>query len=173
MMEVMIDLETLGVRNSAIILSIGAVKFDPFTNELDEEFHVRLNLDDQEKAGRYAESSTVVWWMQQSEQARQNLLNMNPIHVISALGMLSTFCAKTNGVWGNGTMFDNALVLSLAESFGHPRPWSYKLDRCFRTFKNVFFNVQEPERQGVFHDALDDAKHQARWLQKIYAERLS
>jgi len=46
------------------------------------------------------------------------------------------------------------------------RPWRPWEDRCYRTIKNII-QVPADERQGVYHNALDDALHQTRHLLKI------
>jgi hypothetical protein len=47
--DIMIDLETLDVLPTATILTIGAVKFDPFGDELSdpkmEKFYVKVDVD--------------------------------------------------------------------------------------------------------------------------------
>lgn len=169
MSEVMIDLETLGTENDSVILSIGAVKFDiePFT--VLDTFHVGLNLEEQEKVGRKIYASTVKWWLDQSKEAQKSLLvTLNdPWHPSEALDSLRVFCGAANGVWGNGSMFDNALIVSLSNSFGLKSPWSYKLDRCYRTLKSLYPSIEGPERKGVHHNALDDAMWQAEHLSRI------
>ena len=47
--DIMIDMETLDVLPSATVLSIGAVKFDPFGDDVKdprcEKFYVRVDID--------------------------------------------------------------------------------------------------------------------------------
>ena len=38
--HVMLDIETLGKRHNAALLSIGATKFDPFTDKIIDTFYV-------------------------------------------------------------------------------------------------------------------------------------
>ena len=53
--DIMIDLETLATSTDAAILTIGAVKFDPFGKELSEpqmeSFYVRVDLDSCDEIG--------------------------------------------------------------------------------------------------------------------------
>jgi hypothetical protein len=48
-MDVMLDLETLSTRPNSVILTIGAVKFDPFGGEIDTDkgLYYRVNVDEQ------------------------------------------------------------------------------------------------------------------------------
>jgi DNA polymerase III epsilon subunit-like protein len=61
----MLDLETLGTGNNACILSIGAVKFDPFGEGLQDDSRFEVFIDPQSctDAGLVIDASTVMWWM--------------------------------------------------------------------------------------------------------------
>lgn len=174
MSEVMIDLETLGVENDSVILSIGAIEFctNPFT--ILQRYHWGLNTKSQEDKGRKIYGSTVTWWLSQSKEAQDSLLLTQKIswQVEHVLAQLEIMCVQpvVKGVWGNGSMFDNALIGSLAKSFGQSNPLPYKKDRCYRTLKNLYPQVELPERNGIHHNALDDAIFQARHLSSIFAE---
>ena len=55
----MIDIETLGTMPNSVILSVGAVKFDPFKS--DEPFdgrHWKIDVDAQTSKGRFVDDST-------------------------------------------------------------------------------------------------------------------
>jgi DNA polymerase III epsilon subunit-like protein len=67
----MVDIETLGTKPSSTILSIGAVFFDIETGELGERFY--MNIDP--KQDRSIDPSTVMWWMVQSSEARNSLVD--------------------------------------------------------------------------------------------------
>ncbi len=73
-------------------------------------------------------------------------------------------------IWGNGAAFDNTLLIEACERCGVQPAWKFHRDRCYRTLKTLFPDV-ELIRSGTFHHALDDAKSQAehacRLLQKI------
>lgn len=188
--HVMLDLETLDTCSSAVVLSIGAVAFDPFSRVIGEKFYVEL-VDDiaaQQRAGRTISGDTVRWWMDQNESAKL-LFSKDPIQTDPkakvanrtstelALKAFSAFIQRANGkeckVWGNGADFDNVVLGTLYEDFGLPKPWSYSKNRCYRTVMDLtrmsaFKNAPVlPKRQGVYHNALDDALTQAARLQEI------
>jgi hypothetical protein len=53
----MIDLETLDVKPSATILSLGAVKFNPFDDsEPHSELYFKISVDDQDRLSRTQEA---------------------------------------------------------------------------------------------------------------------
>jgi hypothetical protein len=62
----MIDLETLATSTDAAILTIGAVKFDPFGKDIQEpqmeSFYVRVDLDSCHDIGLKVNDDTIAWW---------------------------------------------------------------------------------------------------------------
>lgn len=164
-MHVMLDLETLGTRHTSIILSIGAVWFDPVTCDLFEEFDRVLEIDQQRVLGRTQDESTLRWWHDQSPEAQKRVFSdENAEDVTKVLDAFDAFLKlhPLDGLWGNGAAFDNALIRSLYISFGRIGPVSYKLDRCYRTLWALMpADHVASVRVGVQHNALDDAKHQA------------
>ncbi len=64
----MIDLETLDVTPSAAVLTVGGVKFDPFSDaEPHSEFYYKLDLDSQDRS---VNDSTIAWWGQQDQKVQ-------------------------------------------------------------------------------------------------------
>ena len=189
MNHIMVDIETLDTQQSAVVLSIGAVVFDPHSKALGETFYVEFtdDLESQQTKGRTISADTVRWWMMQSDAAKvvfakrdeDDLIVKGKINVASRLSTedglneFSYFVARNGGkkveLWGNGADFDNVILGSLYEDFGIKRPWSYSRNRCFRTMKNIRGVPHKTERFGVHHNALDDAITQVEHLQKINA----
>ena len=65
-MHGMIDLETLGVKPNSAILTVGAIKFNPFTDdEPHDGLYLRINVDDQTEIGRTIDQGTLNWWAKQ------------------------------------------------------------------------------------------------------------
>ena len=169
MRNIMVDLETLGTKPDAVILSIGAVFFD--ADNLGKEFHRVLTIEDQQQVGRVIDPQTVEWWGSQSEAARAIFTAPN-VATAQGLDEFTAFCGDENiSVWGNGADFDCVLLGSLYESFKRKRPWSYSKNRCHRTHKNTLKlppGATGPARLGTHHNALDDAKYQALQLQHLF-----
>ena len=63
--DLMIDLETLATSPDAAILTIGAVKFDPFGDDIKdpkcEKFYVRVDLDSCDRIGLVTTDDTIAW----------------------------------------------------------------------------------------------------------------
>lgn len=164
--HVMLDLETLGTSPGSVILSIGAVRFDE--NGLGDTFHKHIDPEDCLKLGMTVDASTIFWWMAQSEEARNNLLVAGKYLLMQTLYAFSSWFAGSEYLWGNGAAFDNALLSAAYRSVDISFPWEFWNDRCFRTVRAENPHVSAPEFEGVKHNALDDACHQARHLIKIW-----
>lgn len=180
MNHIMLDLETLDTTPTAVVLSIGAVAFDPSTKTLGDKFYVEMTEDgaEQQKRGRTVSAETVRWWMQQDVLAKRVFAipqaeGVERVNTYEALHRFNLFVAangdRTAEIWGNGADFDNIILGSLYDSFGMKKPWSYSRNRCYRTIKNLGVGPKNFTRTGVFHNALDDAITQAVHLQEIYA----
>jgi exodeoxyribonuclease VIII len=70
-------------------------------------------------------------------------------------------------LWGNGAVFDNTILGNAYFITGRKPPWNPWDDRCYRTVKALFKWIPADERQGTYHNALDDAMHQTKHLIKI------
>ena len=75
---------------------------------------------------------------------------------------------KEIAVWGNGATFDNVIIANAYKAVSLDKPWAYRSDRCYRTMINTFQDVRKPDMQGTVHNALDDAKLQAKHLCMIF-----
>lgn len=163
-MHLMIDLETMSTRSDAAITQVGAVMFDPNKGTLGAEFceHVKLTED-----SGHMDPGTVRWWLGQSDAARQALLagqQMAPaLHEV--LDSFSTFVRRERpaAIWSHGATFDLPIMEAAFRRCDMTVPWSYYSNRDTRTlFDIVGKKIQElATREGVHHNALDDAKTQA------------
>ena len=170
MHDVMIDVETLDTRPSAVLLSIGAVRFDINTPHVFDTntFHVHIDIDSCLERGRTVSGSTILWWMDQDDAARRRMTETKRIPLRDALLQLSKFINEQDRVWGNGAGFDNVILHDAYRSVNMSTPWRYWGDMCYRTVKNLHRDVPKPRFDDVKHDALADALHQAVHLQMIY-----
>lgn len=165
-MHVMIDLETMGTRPTAPIIAIGAVTFDG--EEINDTFYANVDLQSSVDSGAVVDPKTVMWWMQQSDDARGALIaSANLVELSVALDRFSSWLPKgIGGVWGNGASFDNVILSESYRRLNLTPPWPFWADRCYRTMKNMHPDV-EMERNGTHHNAVDDAKSQAKHMMAI------
>lgn len=160
--HIMIDLETLGTRPGSVILSIGAVVFDLKTGKLGAEFYKNISRASCEKAGLTTDASTVVWWEQQSPEAKA-ALEPDQVTLLEALAAFTDWFARVGGecVWGHGASFDPVLLESAYRAERVLPPWKFWNVRCCRTVLALGNRTLDKTRFGQHHNALDDAKSQA------------
>ena len=163
MNNVMLDLETMGTGVNAAIIAIGAVRFG--AGEITDEFYAVVDLASAVDAGLEIDAATVLWWMKQSDAARQQFERAGvPLRV--ALEQFAEWIGENAEVWGNGASFDNAILSNAYRKCGAEQPWKFWNDRCYRTIKSLHPDVKL-ERFGVHHNAVDDAKSQAVHLMQM------
>ncbi|EOL4385773.1 3'-5' exoribonuclease, partial [Escherichia coli] len=163
-----VDLETMGTNPDAPINSIGGTFFDPATGEMGPEFSKAIDL---ETSGGIIDRKTIKWWAKRSREA-QSAIFTDEISLDVALRLFIEFIEKNSGgcfvqVWGNGANFDNVILRRSYERQGIPCPWLYYNDRDVRTIVElgnaIGFDVRMAiPFEGVPHNALDDARHQAK-----------
>lgn len=169
MNDIMLDLETLGNSSNAAIVVIGAVKFDPTTGDLGEEFYELIHPQSCEAAGLVIDSPTVMWWLKQSDEARAAFADEDAMKPLAdVLYRFAEFVGghKAARVWGNGADFDCVILTNAYKAAGMERPWPYWGSRCYRTVAALRGSVKR-NRFGTHHNALDDAKTQALHLIEV------
>lgn len=154
-MQVMLDLETLGVSPGCAIVAIGAVRFD--REQVTDEFYYRP-----EWGGRL-DHNTVRWWMGQSDAARAELLRDPDGPMERGLTEFMKFLGSSP-VWGNGSDFDNVILASCYRRLSIPG-WSHRQNRCYRTVRSLLDVPGSPPT--IKHHALEDARAQAVHLMAI------
>ncbi|EHB4541962.1 exonuclease [Escherichia coli] len=172
--HLMIGLETMGKNPDAPIISIGAIFFDPQTGDMGPEFSKTVDL---ETAGGVIDRDAIKWWLKQSREA-QSAIMTDEIPLDDALLQLREFIDENSGeffvqVWGNGANFDNTILRRSYERQGIPCPWRYYNDRDVRTIVELGKAIDFDARtaipfEGERHNALDDARHQAKYVSAIW-----
>ncbi|EIG2638158.1 3'-5' exoribonuclease [Escherichia coli] len=172
--HLMIDLETMGKNPDAPIISIGAIFFDPQTGDMGPEFSKTIDL---ETAGGVIDRDVIKWWLKQSREA-QSAIMTDEIPLDDALLQLREFIAEHSGeffvqVWGNGANFDNTILRRSYERQGIPCLWRYYNDRDVRTIVELGKAIDFDARtaipfEGERHNALDDARYQAKYVSVIW-----
>jgi hypothetical protein len=171
--DIMIDLETLDVTPTATVLTIGAVKFDPFGDDLNnptcEKFYVRVDVDSCDRLGCTVSQSTLDWWAQQSQAAQDEAFDPNNrLDITDAMNQLYKFCWGAKRVWSHGASFDTIICENLFRKIGKAIPWQFWEVRCTRTLFDIGIN---PKRPPVLkHHALEDAWNQAVGVQHVFQQ---
>jgi hypothetical protein len=155
----MVDIETLGIEPGAAILSIGACTFG--RDAVGDSFSRSVDLESCQDRGLEIDAGTLQWWLDQDEPAREILTGGVPL--ATALSELRDFLENHDydELWANSPKFDMAHLEAAYDALGWATPWEYYELRDVRTAQSLPDAV-ELEQDGTEHDALDDAKHQAR-----------
>lgn len=168
--DIMIDLETLDVLPTASILTIGAVRFDPFGDDVREpdcdKFYVKVDLDSCDRYGCTVSQDTVDWWSKQSKEAQDEAFSAEGrIPIESAIEQLYKFCWGGKRVWSHGAGFDVIILENLFRKVGKAIPWSFWEVRDTRTLFDLGIDPQRPP--VLKHHALEDAWNQAVGVQNV------
>ena len=168
----MIDLETLGLENSTLILSAGIVIGDLDSNEdrrglFEQEFF----LTPTSQKGRTVSVDTLDWWMKQIAEGAQFPVAEGRVPLQEFLAKLQDFTVnnKVNSVWSKGADFDIQILEHAFRQSNMTIPWTYRQPRCYRTVE-ALFNSDVPEYVKArnvdekAHGGLGDARYQYRML---------
>lgn len=184
---IVIDTETMDVRPSALILSIGAFAFDVADLEGTREsilavsrdpdisghsanaFYRLLDANDQLMLGRSVSKDTQHWWRNQKQDAKESLSG-NRGSLADHLLNLSSWIAKHTGatIYFRGTDFDGSILESAYRACRMECPWKYNGKRDVRTYidaltggKKGYVPDHQPYFQMIKHNALHDAMNDA------------
>jgi hypothetical protein len=172
--QLMVDLETLGTNTDCPVISIGAAWFDLKNKTVGETFYIVLDLSDQiDSRIRFADSSTIKWWLGQKDAAKK-VFKDNAVPTKQALQLFADWILKCAGSkskstkkcfpWGNSNSFDLVIMESLFKDYGIQCPWLYYSQRDLRTFREFVGKGKKVEKLGTDHNALDDAISQVNYI---------
>lgn len=177
----MIDLETMSVASNAAIVSIGACAFDLYSQQpITNQFEVNISLESNEKVGRHISASTVMWWMQQSQDAQRALYESEQYTLEVGLNKLQKWIDEVSPrithVWANDPDFDVVILKNAFDQCHRMWPFHFAANRSMRTIFELAYpdidklkEVREYFRsQGTHHRAVDDAVAQAQIVQHCY-----
>jgi len=178
--HLMVDLETMGKKPGAPIVSIGAVFFAPSSGKTGAEFYQVINLESSMSFGARPDASTILWWLKQSPEARSAIVLDDTVGLVEALEQFLDFIAENaaNGsknvqLWGNGSSFDCSLLEAAFELADTPFPiphWNYRDVRTVVELgKAIGLNSRyDIPFEGDQHNALADARHQVKYVSAIW-----
>lgn len=162
-MNVMLDLETLGTKPGCIILSIGAVTFNG-----DYKFYRNINSNNCALYGLKAEQNTVEWWSNQTQQAKDSL-TIDRVRLSEALNDFTKWFKDVKGqqIWCQGANFDVPVLEAAYDAVKFQIPWKFWNVRDTRTVYDITgFDPKTVQREGTYHNALDDCEHQIKCVKE-------
>lgn len=193
-LHIVMDFETLSLKENATLLALGAVAIDAETGEIKSEFYSAI--DPRQQPNRDIDPSTVLWWLGRDKAAQDKItdacakadqiaeldesysegeitaLYETAAHRIDHVAQAFVAWHGTLGTdkiacWSNGAV-DHAWLNNMLAYSGLKNPVPYYLQRDYRTLKALFPAVKADDLEGfIAHHALWDAKYQAKHLVKL------
>lgn len=171
MKHVMVDIETLADTNNAVIVTIGAVKFDIETGETGSRFYRIVDIDSCLKAGFEVTGGTIKWWMTNSEESRKEMAKHGQ-HINAVLNDFSEFLEDEDyHIWANGLRFDTAILENAYRRLDKKVPWNHRKEMDVRTlvaFAPEFKAEAVKNWKETLHNAIDDCLLQIQYCSRTY-----
>jgi hypothetical protein len=171
--DIMIDIESLDTTPDCVILSIGAVRFDPRGNGVAEKLELKPTVEDQtEIYNRRINDDTIRWWSEQNPAALDEALSEEGrMPLKDCMEVLYKFCWNRRAVWSNGAPFDLVVMENAwrqVSDLPNPIPWPFWTMRDTRTLYEIAGVKLKDGGHVTSHRAVDDAERQAIVVQQAY-----
>jgi hypothetical protein len=167
--HLMVDLETMAVTPRAVVLTLGAVKFNPYGNGYGDTLYFRINIDDQDALNREVDPNTLDWWARQDPAIMEEAFSPdNRISLTDAVDQFHKFAWGCDAFWAHGSIFDIAIIEDIYRQLNRTPPWNFWQIRDTRTLFDLGWDPDMP--QASKHDALQDAIRQSVGVQNIYSK---
>lgn len=165
------DMETLGIKENSVILSIAVLsvpddyKFNGDLNNVRNFGNVFYpNLKEQRSLGRKVDKETVEWWSKQSNEAKKVFSNKNMMSCSDIYKTIKNFFDKNNFtendiIWSRG-LFEQKLWADFCDTLQVNNFIPYYSWRDTRTVCDIFTGNSKANLDNyeglVVHNALDD-----------------
>ncbi len=166
---IMLDMETLSTTTSTVILTIGAVVFDPMSNGIIDSIELRPEMEEQTDVyNRTIDESTLEWWGKQSPDAINEAMgDHGRIPYREAMEKLAKYCWNKDAIWSNGSVFDIMIAEHAFQQLGINTPWQFWKIRDCRTIYDLT-GISIKTGHVTEHKAVEDAIWQVKVLQQGY-----
>ena len=183
--HIMVDCETLSTARNPMLLSIGAVQFDPERGEILNTFYAPIALNgyspEEEKEFDISISTLLFWLNQESPAIKEAFFSGDRIPLKAALESLQEFVHERSHhgapvLWSCDETADLVWLEEAYQICGIPCPWGFRGHRCFRTIREIAYRLgidheakKYAEKYGdTKHHALEDAMRQARFTLAVF-----
>ena len=188
--DVMLDLESMGVGNTPALIQVAAVAFNSETGQEVSKFDEKIDLKSSMDAGLTITAGTIKFWMTNSSvnqetreivlsetgdhgkegQSLESVLRKFSLWYDTLEGNNGDYDLDVGGVWGNGSASDNVWLRSAYDAISIKPPFIFRDDMCLRTLKSLAKRKGYKtsfEFEGNQHDGLDDCRFQIKDLIEI------
>lgn len=183
--DVMVDLETLGTDFNAVVFQVAAAGFDIETGAILSEFSEIADISNLQEEDGVINGGTLKWWLNTDMYLLADLLDKG--ESLSARDIFKQFHGwltklhegfENVYLWGNGILFDNAIIRYKLENYGLGYPIFYRNDRDVRTIfelaqnkagesaKEMYDRIYDEELTA--HDAMNDVINQVALVSDCY-----
>lgn len=170
--HVMVDLESLGTKPNSLMLTIGAVRFNPWNDDsktnLDnmDTFYRRISIESFEGLDHNIDNDTLDWWNKQSNDVREEAFAEDNRHgIIDALADFHKWNGGLDAIWANGSGFDLNILEHFSRELKRGVAWKYWQVRDARTIYSLAPQIERPK--ALAHNALWDCWSQVVGLQRV------
>lgn len=143
------DIETLGTKADAVVVSAAFLAFDfneqkTFEEYVNDAFYVKFSIAEQKAAGRKIDPDTLAWWKKQDDVVRRELMpSAADVSMAEGTRMIKQYLIS-KGIDKNvekntlrfcrGQDFDVPIMGNLMEMVGETLPGAFWGSRDIRTF---------------------------------------
>lgn len=138
----MVDIETLGNKEDSTIIQIASIAFDINTGEHIAKFNRIADISKNNSYEMNVTGDTLKWWLRTDKELLSKLLDEGEG---ASRELLEEFYQYLIGLsqigelylWGNGILFDNAMIRHQLEFIGLDYPIFFRNDRDVRTLVDL------------------------------------
>lgn len=137
--DIMVDLETLGTDIDSTIIQISAVCFNIENGEVRSVFNECVDISKNASYELKITGDTIKWWLTNNHNTLEKILNEGEDSSTNVLRNFSNWLSAMGNpysevhLWGNGILFDNAMIKHHMETNVIKYPIHYRNDRDLRT----------------------------------------
>lgn len=166
-MHMVLDLETLDTKSSAVVTAIGISVCSQSYRPDNSAWSFLPRVQDQMDRGRTVSWGTTIFWLTQDDSARLALCVGDTVRepvwdIYEHIEYLWKYF-ECKRIWGNGSTFDVIILESLFHTYGITPPWEFRQIRDMRTLAELKPDVLRTNPVHA-HQAQWDALAQAQWL---------
>jgi len=164
--DISVDIESLSVRGTAAILSIGATMFNRNTGEMGNPFYRVVDIASVlNRPEFHVQDSTLRWWLGQGAAA-DDLFGSGHTGTIEEIARAFNTYSVSEGdleIWAGPSHFDLAAITHAIAVAGEEPHFKHWLARDLNTLCALAdFDKRILKFQGIKHRADHDAIHQAK-----------
>lgn len=168
MVDIMVDIETLGTEPGCVVTQIGWAFLDLDELEVTGSGSVELDIGSQLAKGLRIEQDTLEFWRQQSSEVIDAVFSCETTERRPNWAVLEGVSEKLipDGdarIWAGPSGFDIPILAHLFKTYGMALPWHWRQVRDLTTLRKSLGYEEEIENP-MHHHARWDAETQARHL---------